>query len=169
MGDPNNPPACRFLESGSHDDIERAQLLRDQRLPELPEFDPNKRTFVFLEVAVGNRVLGEPPRGRHACCHAPPTRLGAPQPASQKQSKYPLCTFLLSITSRRHFPLPWPQSPAPHNFLPTGRLVIELFDDHIPVGASHFRSRCMPGSRGCLAGCAVQKLVPHYAAFLGKS
>ena len=61
MGDPNNPPACRFLESGSHDDIERAQLLRDQRLPELPEFDPNKRTFVFLEVAVGNRVLGEPP------------------------------------------------------------------------------------------------------------
>lgn len=49
----------KFLETGSHDDIERAQLLRDQRVPELPEFDPNHRSFVFLEVAVAGKSLGQ--------------------------------------------------------------------------------------------------------------
>ena len=49
----------KFLESGRHDDIERAQLLREtSRLPELPEYDPNKRSFVFLDLAVGGKPLG---------------------------------------------------------------------------------------------------------------
>jgi len=50
----------KFLETGSHDDIERAQLLRENsRVPELPEFDPNHRSFVFLEVAIAGKSLGE--------------------------------------------------------------------------------------------------------------
>ena len=49
----------KFLETGSHDDIQRAQLLREnQRLQELPEFDPNHRSFVFLEVAIAGKSLG---------------------------------------------------------------------------------------------------------------
>ncbi|KAG1653704.1 hypothetical protein FOA52_007932 [Chlamydomonas sp. UWO 241] len=50
-----------------------------------------------------------------------------------------------------------------------GRLVVELFDDVIPVGATHLRNRCMPGSRTGLTGVAVSKLVPHYALFVGKN
>lgn len=50
----------------------------------------------------------------------------------------------------------------------TGRLTIELFDDIIPMGTAHLRNRCLPGSRVGLAGASVHKLVPHYAAFLGR-
>ncbi|GAX74083.1 hypothetical protein CEUSTIGMA_g1533.t1 [Chlamydomonas eustigma] len=98
---------AKFLETGSHDDVELAQRLRENKLPELPEYDPNLRSFVFMDLSIANKLIG--------------------------------------------------------------RLVIELFDDLIPVGASHFRNRCLPGSRTCLAGTSIQKLVPHYAAFLGKS
>lgn len=51
---------------------------------------------------------------------------------------------------------------------PAGRLIIELFDDVIPVGATHLRNRCLSGSHIGLAGCEVTRHVPHYASFLGK-
>lgn len=44
-----------------------------------------------------------------------------------------------------------------------GRLVIELFEDIVPVAANHFRNRCMPGSSAGLAGSHFHKLLPHYA------
>lgn len=48
-----------------------------------------------------------------------------------------------------------------------GRLVIELFDDLVPMAASHFRNRCLPGSAAGLAGTSAHKLIPHYALFAG--
>ncbi|GLC77152.1 hypothetical protein PLESTF_001891900 [Pleodorina starrii] len=46
---------------------------------------------------------------------------------------------------------------------PLGRLVVEMFDDVVPVAANHFRNRCMPGSAAGLAGTAFHKLLPRYA------
>ena len=51
---------------------------------------------------------------------------------------------------------------------PAGRIIIELYDDIIPVGAGHLRNRCLPGSHVGIKGCSVERLVPHYAAFFGK-
>ncbi|EFJ40679.1 hypothetical protein VOLCADRAFT_108027 [Volvox carteri f. nagariensis] len=44
-----------------------------------------------------------------------------------------------------------------------GRLVVELFDDIVPVAANHFRNRCLPGSSAGLTGTAFHKLLPRYA------
>jgi cyclophilin family peptidyl-prolyl cis-trans isomerase len=52
---------------------------------------------------------------------------------------------------------------------PAGRLVVELFDDIIPVGANHFRTRCLQGAVGWLQGAAFHKLLPHYGVFGGRS
>ncbi|GFR49701.1 hypothetical protein Agub_g11852 [Astrephomene gubernaculifera] len=52
---------------------------------------------------------------------------------------------------------------------PLGRLVVELFEDVVPVAASHFRNRCMPGSSGGIAGTSFHKLLPRYAIYGGMS
>ncbi len=142
---------AKFLEGGGHDDIETAQRLRDNRLPELPEYDPNLRSFVFMDVAIANKPAGGSPCVHLWCLRGSPCTL-VPSGRGGVHGR-DLCL--------RHSPH------APRRT--AGRLVIELFDDHIPVGASHLRNRCLPGSRTGLAGSAVQKLVPHYAAFMGKS
>ena len=49
-----------------------------------------------------------------------------------------------------------------------GRLVIELFSDHVAVGAMHLRQRCQPGSKTGLKGAVVSKLQSHYGLWLGK-
>ncbi|GIL54656.1 hypothetical protein Vafri_10384 [Volvox africanus] len=46
---------------------------------------------------------------------------------------------------------------------PLGRLVIELYDDIVPVAANHFRNRCLPGSAAGIAGTSFHKLLPRYA------
>jgi hypothetical protein len=53
-------------------------------------------------------------------------------------------------------------------FSPAGRLVIELYEDLHPIGASHLRNRCLPGATASLSGAAFHKLLRHYAAFVGK-
>eukprot|EP00199_Chlamydomonas_sp_CCMP681_P002841 CAMPEP_0119105896 /NCGR_PEP_ID=MMETSP1180-20130426/3736_1 /TAXON_ID=3052 ORGANISM="Chlamydomonas cf sp, Strain CCMP681" /NCGR_SAMPLE_ID=MMETSP1180 /ASSEMBLY_ACC=CAM_ASM_000741 /LENGTH=313 /DNA_ID=CAMNT_0007091073 /DNA_START=26 /DNA_END=967 /DNA_ORIENTATION=+ len=50
-----------------------------------------------------------------------------------------------------------------------GRLVIELYGDHIAVGANHLRNRCLPGSKAGLTGCTIHKLQQNYAIWLGKN
>jgi hypothetical protein len=49
-----------------------------------------------------------------------------------------------------------------------GRLIIELYDDIIPLGANHLKNRCLSGSHVGLKGSTMDRLVPHYAAFFGK-
>ncbi len=50
---------------------------------------------------------------------------------------------------------------------PLGRLVVELFTDHVPLGAEHLRNRCLPGSKTGIRGVAVTKLQPHFALWFG--
>jgi cyclophilin family peptidyl-prolyl cis-trans isomerase len=52
---------------------------------------------------------------------------------------------------------------------PAGRLVVELFDDLIPVGAGHLRTRCLHGSAGWLQGAHFHKLMRHYGVWGGRS
>ncbi|PNW72500.1 hypothetical protein CHLRE_16g686173v5 [Chlamydomonas reinhardtii] len=52
---------------------------------------------------------------------------------------------------------------------PMGRLVIELFEDHVPQAVTHFRNRCMPGSAAGLAGTAFHKLLPRFALYGGRN
>lgn len=48
----------KFVETGSHPDIERAQqMARTDRIVPLPEHDPN-RDFVFLDWTLGGKPLG---------------------------------------------------------------------------------------------------------------
>lgn len=50
----------KFLETGTHDDIERAKLLNENsRIPLLPDFDPN-RSFVFMDISIASKHVGEP-------------------------------------------------------------------------------------------------------------
>ncbi|KAG2435967.1 hypothetical protein HYH02_011681 [Chlamydomonas schloesseri] len=52
---------------------------------------------------------------------------------------------------------------------PLGRLVFELFEDHVPQAVTHFRNRCMPGSSAGLAGTSFHKLLPRFALYGGRS
>ncbi|GFH32914.1 uncharacterized protein HaLaN_32211, partial [Haematococcus lacustris] len=52
---------------------------------------------------------------------------------------------------------------------PLGRLVVELYHDLSPVGATHLRNRCLSGSKASLQGSTAHKLQAGYAVWLGKS
>lgn len=53
--------------------------------------------------------------------------------------------------------------------IPTGRLVIEIFEDQLPTTARRFMNRCREGMEDTFKGTVVHKLVTDLAAFGGQS
>ncbi len=60
-----------------------------------------------------------------------------------------------------------------HVYLPiwfrAGRLVIEVFEELIPVAAQHFINCCRPGMRDSLQGSRIQRILPDLAFFGGSA
>ena len=48
----------------------------------------------------------------------------------------------------------------------SGRLLVEVFEDRIPLAARQLLNRCRPGSDGCFQGTTVPKLLPHLGVFI---
>ncbi|KAK9830661.1 hypothetical protein WJX74_001175 [Apatococcus lobatus] len=71
-------------------------------------------------------------------------------------------------------PLPIPIIHRPHVFLdlkagsrPLGRLVIEIYEELIPVAAQHFINCCRPGMRDSLQSTPIRRILPDLAFFGG--
>lgn len=71
--------------------------------------------------------------------------------------------------------LPPHSKSRPHIFLdfqcdrkPLGRVVVEMFDDMIPVAVNSFISRCVGGSSQPVANSRVHRVLPGLAIFGGK-
>ena len=47
-----------------------------------------------------------------------------------------------------------------------GRLLVEVFEDRIPLAARQLLNRCRAGSDGCFQGSTVPKLLPHLGVFI---
>ena len=50
--------------------------------------------------------------------------------------------------------------------LHAGRLLVEVFEDRIPLAARQLLNRCRAGSDGCFQGSTVPKLLPHLGVFI---
>eukprot|EP00887_Chlorella_sp_A99_P000074 scaffold16.g74.t1 len=71
-------------------------------------------------------------------------------------------------------PLPEPSTARQYAFLdlelggkPLGRLVIELFDDVVPVAVAAFRNRCSEGASDSFRGTALHRLIADQAVWGG--
>jgi hypothetical protein len=49
----------------------------------------------------------------------------------------------------------------------SGRLVIEVFEDQVPLAARWFMNRCREGMANSLQGTKVHRLIPEQALFAG--
>jgi hypothetical protein len=49
----------------------------------------------------------------------------------------------------------------------SGRLVIEVFEDQVPLAARWFMNRCREGMADSLQGTKVHRLIPEQALFAG--
>ncbi|GMH39847.1 hypothetical protein BSKO_07751 [Bryopsis sp. KO-2023] len=49
-----------------------------------------------------------------------------------------------------------------------GRLVVELFDDLVPLGVAELQARCSEASRNTLKKSKAHKLLPQFGIFLGR-
>lgn len=50
-----------------------------------------------------------------------------------------------------------------------GRLLVEVFEDRIPLAARQLLNRCRPGSHGCFQGTTVARLMPEQGFFVRSS
>ncbi len=61
------------------------------------------------------------------------------------------------------------QCPEPHPKLRTGRVVVEVFIDMVPLAARTFVNRCRPGSTGSFQGTSVHRALRGLAVYTGLS
>ena len=154
-----------FKKTGRHPELEAQQQAASSVVPQLPDVDVH-RPHVFMDLQQGKKLLGQLRDGAalvmlQAAPMQPPAghghgmgRIGWDSTSWQHCQE--LCPFWLAAQALR-------------NTLVAGRLVIEVFEELLPIEARHFITRCQPGSSDTFQGTHLHRLVQDLAAFGGVS
>ena len=140
-----------FKTTGRHPELEAQQQAATAVVPALPDVDLH-RPYVFMDLQQSKRLLGARPT-RPLVTQTPYIVLAAITTACQTCWRLVLSLYTLRSAQR----------------LLAGRLVIEVFEELLPVEARHFITRCQQGSSDSFQGTQVHRLVQDLAAFGGQT
>ena len=140
-----------FKKTGRHPELEAQQQAATAVVPALPDVDVH-RPHVFMDLQQSKRLLGARPTGP-LVTQTSYVILAAITTACQ--TCWCLVLPLYTLCSAQH--------------MLAGRLVIEVFEELLPVEARHFITRCQQGSSDSFQGTQVHRLVQDLAAFGGQT